>query len=101
MSTICCMLHLFGSGLGQKGSTRYRGTAAPRCWAWIRADAAIAQTAALVRTTRAALIWIFMWTVIHEPSVRGCPRKYAAAELSTATDATGRIRWNQAYFSTF
>src|SRR5438132_10584667 len=64
------MLHLFGRGLGQKGSTRYRGAAAPRCWAWIRADAAIAQTAALVRTTRAALIWIFMWTVIHEPGVR-------------------------------
>src|SRR5689334_13485461 len=25
MSTICCMLHLFGSGLGQKGSTLYLG----------------------------------------------------------------------------
>src|ERR1700688_4561808 len=25
MSTICCMLHLFGSRLGQKGSTLYTG----------------------------------------------------------------------------
>src|SRR5262245_23572484 len=33
MSTICCMLHLFGSGLGQNGSTRYFGGVAARCCA--------------------------------------------------------------------
>src|SRR6266446_6153229 len=52
MSTICCMLHLFGNRLGQKGSTLYTGGFCARAGGGVarapKKESAIATTEVLV-----------------------------------------------------
>src|SRR4030095_8015336 len=81
MSTICCMLHLFGSGLGQNGSTRYFGGEAARCCAPTTARTTALRTMTVIASRRFGMA----------PLYTSCPRRMTDSKI-------GR---NQAHFRQF